>query len=345
MARHLQLGDPTKERMCLECHATYVSDASRRGEKFTLEDGVSCESCHGPAEGWLASHAAAGTTHQQNLSNGMADTVSLERRADLCLSCHYGDESKRVTHDLYGAGHPRLRFELDTYGILQPKHWLVDEDYRTRKEDYSPLRAWLFGQARQAELLVMMLKNPHLSKNGILPELSLFDCYSCHHSLSQQQWKGRSYGGTPGQLRVNSAPLLLLHTALSGIQPEVAQEVAQQTSVLSSSYQKDGAPEAVASLVTLLEQRALPAVRATKSDEQTSRKVLQSLATLGRDSESIKFELAEQIGMGMQAALASSAILAAKHQADLKKVFSTIESADAFSPDAFRKAAGTLISH
>lgn len=338
MARHLHLGDPTKVKLCLDCHTTYVADTSLRGERYSMEDGVSCESCHGPAESWLSSHAATGATHEQNLSQGLLDTLSLEKRAALCLSCHYGDESKRVTHDLYGAGHPRLRFELDTYGILQPKHWIVDEDYRSRKEDYVPVRAWLFGQARQAELLLTMLSNPHLSTNGILPELSLFDCYSCHHNISQQQWKERSYGGRPGRLKVNSTPLLLIQTVLSKIQPELAQEIAVHTATLAEGFQKDGATDTVVALTTLLKPRVLAAVRALKSDEQTCAQILQALVALGNKSTLITFELAEQLGMGIQATLATSPALAVRNKATLKKLFSTIENADTFKPSTFKAA-------
>lgn len=40
---------PSKNRFCLNCHTTYenVPD-SLRGPNLTYEEGVSCESCHGP---------------------------------------------------------------------------------------------------------------------------------------------------------------------------------------------------------------------------------------------------------------------------------------------------------
>ena len=50
-----------------------------------------------------------------------------------CLSCHFGDETKFVTHRLMGAGHPRLSFELDTFTAIEPAHFDVDDDYRARK--------------------------------------------------------------------------------------------------------------------------------------------------------------------------------------------------------------------
>jgi hypothetical protein len=36
---------------CLKCHASgYNVDASLLGKKFSVEDGVQCETCHGPGE-------------------------------------------------------------------------------------------------------------------------------------------------------------------------------------------------------------------------------------------------------------------------------------------------------
>ncbi len=342
MAKHLNLGDPTKEKLCLECHATYVPNQAQHGEKYTLEDGVSCESCHGAAEGWLASHSAAGATHAQNVQNGMADTVSLEKRATLCLSCHYGDETKRVTHELYGAGHPRLRFELDTYGILQPKHWVVDNDYRKRKEDYSPIKAWFIGQAKQAESLVAMLRNPHTAQAGLLPELSLFDCYSCHHNLSQEQWKHRSYGGQPGRLHVNLTPLILLQAALRDLHPELSHQIDNSITRISSDYLKNGTPEALRSLSGVISSQLLPALRSLSSDPTTCAKALHSLAQFGAEYALPKFELAEQIGMGLQATLATSPELSARYEAQLKAVFATIGNADTFKPAQFSSAVRAL---
>jgi hypothetical protein len=338
MAKHLKLGDPTKEKLCLDCHATYVPNKAQHGEKYTLEDGVSCESCHGAAEGWVASHSAAGATHAQNIQNGLADTVSLEKRATLCLSCHYGDENKRVTHELYGAGHPRLRFELDTYGILQPKHWVVDDDYRKRKEDYSPIKAWFIGQAKQAESLVKMLQNPHTAKAGLFPELSLFDCYSCHHNLSQEQWKDRNYSGQPGRLHVNLTPLILLQAGLRDLNPELSRKLSESITTIASEYQKDGTPEALRSLAGTISSQLLPAIRSLSSGNATCAKALHSLAQFGAEYTSPKFELAEQVGMGLQAALATSPELAARYDKQLKAVFGTIGNPDMFKPQQFASA-------
>jgi len=343
MAKHLKLGDPTKEPQCLACHTTYVPEQSLRGERYNVEDGVSCESCHGASENWLRSHAERGATHERNISNGLNNTVSLDKRAKLCLSCHFGDESKRVTHELYGAGHPRLRFELDTYGILQPKHWEVDHDYIERKGDYLPIRAWLVGQAAHAASLTTVLADPKASKHGIFPELSLFDCFSCHHDLSRQQWRDRSYGGAPGAVKLNLSSLDLLIASISKVAPEISEELKSLTSSLAANYQRDGAADTIKTLQATLNSKVMPLSKQLAGDEQTCLKIISGLASVSDSSEknvlgSIKYELAEQIGMGIQAALATSPNVAKRYSAELNNLFKTIERPESFKPSEFDKA-------
>ncbi len=342
MTSLMGLGEPTEEPLCLKCHSTYVPDATMRGEKFDLEDGVSCESCHGAAERWLESHAILGATHQQNLDKGLADTVSLSKRATLCVSCHFGDSDKAVTHDLYGAGHPRLTFELDTYGALQPKHWLVDQDYTSRKASYIPLAAWFTGQTRLAEGVLARLSSPEQSKNGLFPELSLFDCYSCHHNLSEEQWKHRTYSGSPGRLHLNIVPLLMLQASLGGINTKISEEMAPLVTTLHKDYQQTGTTEAIAQLRALTSERISPLSSALQVTPDLCQSVFRSLATFGSKIESPKFEVAEQIAMGLQATLASSPQLAKKHGAAIQKIFATLTSSKAFDPARFTKAIAEL---
>ncbi len=46
--------DPTKDESCLVCHAT---TGVRLAKTHVVEDGVSCELCHGGAKEWLGPHA------------------------------------------------------------------------------------------------------------------------------------------------------------------------------------------------------------------------------------------------------------------------------------------------
>jgi hypothetical protein len=67
-------------------------------------------------------------------------------------------------------------------------------------------------------------------------------------------------------------------------------------------------------------------------------RIVQGLSQLALQGPSLKFEVAEQVGMGIQAALATSPILAQKHGAQLSLLFKTIESADSFEPQRFTEA-------
>lgn len=50
VAAELGLGDPWTESECLRCHVTGYGEPVELTKKIRIEDGVSCESCHGPGE-------------------------------------------------------------------------------------------------------------------------------------------------------------------------------------------------------------------------------------------------------------------------------------------------------
>jgi hypothetical protein len=115
----LQVVDPSTEKRCTSCHAPLREvPLPRRGESFRVSEGVSCESCHGPAENWLRSHTRSDWTHADRVHAGMRDLKSLYVRANTCVACH-----QRVELPLLKAGHPELIFELDGQCVSEPKHW------------------------------------------------------------------------------------------------------------------------------------------------------------------------------------------------------------------------------
>ena len=59
IGRILGIGKSEEAPKCLACHSLSVPDAAR-AKTFDLNDGVSCESCHGPASGWLGPHTTGG---------------------------------------------------------------------------------------------------------------------------------------------------------------------------------------------------------------------------------------------------------------------------------------------
>lgn len=337
IAANLSIKDPQKEKLCLDCHATYVSE-KLRGPKYVVEDGVSCESCHGAAESWLETHSQKGSSHAENVKHGMKDLNDMHSRAVQCLSCHYGTDEKTVNHRLYGAGHPRLSFELDTFGVLQAKHWAIDKDYVDRKGPYVPLKAWLAGQVALSQETLKALKSPTRSKFGIFPELSLFDCYSCHHSLTDDQWKKRSYGNSPGELHLNLPSLLMIREISTAITPAISKELASLVETLHNEYVKNGAASGISRLETLIDGPLVSATKNFEVNDRTAKSVAASLINFCTAKPFFKYEVAEQTAMGIQAALASSESLGKTYKASLDKMFDSLTSSESFEPEKFTAA-------
>lgn len=227
IAKKLGLPRPANEsKVCLDCHA-HNPPAAKRGERFTLSDGVSCEGCHGPAEIWIKSHVEANATHERNIQDGLYPTNRPVEMANLCMSCHFGNEKKLVTHRLMGAGHPRLGFDLDTFASMQPPHYRIDKDWKERKGEYDGVRIWAIGQAVAVRSLLNTLADPVQGRDGLFPELVLFDCHACHHPMSNKRWQPRQ-GIGPGRIRLNDSNLLMLRNIVRAVNPSAATAFATQ---------------------------------------------------------------------------------------------------------------------
>ena len=338
---HLGITKPEHDPLCLQCHATYVPEESKRGAKFTYEDGVTCETCHGAASGWITPHTKSGTTHEENIQNGLMDLSDLSVRTKLCLSCHYGTDDKTVNHRLIGAGHPRLTFELDTFSMIQPRHWEVDEDYKERKGDYIPAKAWLIGQTLLASERLKALASTVRSKNGIWPELSLFTCESCHHSLKEDRWKVRDFGDRAGELRLNLSSFMLLTSVLRELNADAASTIDALLETLHEKYKSGNAAEHIEQLQMLLQKNVLPMVtELTYSDALLTRLFTELVQFATRPH--FQYEEAEQILMGLSSLVATSAALERRHKDSLEELYTALQDDEAYDADAFTKAASKL---
>ncbi|MBW8367457.1 MAG: hypothetical protein K0M70_06325 [Arenimonas sp.] len=232
-----KLGSATpahETKLCLDCHAHNVPEA-RRGERFTLSDGVTCEACHGPAERWIQSHVEPGASHAGNIDQGLYPTSDAASRAKLCLSCHWGNADKFVNHRLMAAGHPRMSFELETFTAIAPAHFRVDADYLARKPAVDGVKVWAIGQALAVQEMMDLLADPKRSRDGLFPELVLFDCHACHHPMSQAKWQPRTQFGPhagPGMVRLNDSGMLMLRAVAREVDPALGLRVGRQVSRL-----------------------------------------------------------------------------------------------------------------
>ena len=136
IADALNIKDATSDARCTVCHAPLNSvPENLRGKDFKVSEGVSCESCHGPAENWIRSHSRTDYTRDDRTAVGMRDLQNLYVRANVCVACH-----QNVDADILKAGHPELIFELDGQSVAEPKHWRAEKNG-------NGAQAWLVGQA------------------------------------------------------------------------------------------------------------------------------------------------------------------------------------------------------
>ncbi|HZI31130.1 MAG TPA: multiheme c-type cytochrome, partial [Candidatus Binatia bacterium] len=136
IADALEIKDPTADTRCTSCHAPLNSvPENLRGEDFKAGEGVSCESCHGPAEHWLRPHTRTDYTRADRTAAGMRDLQNLYVCANTCVACH-----QVVAEPLIKAGHPELMFELDGQSVAEPKHWSTEKNGNSAQ-------AWFVGQA------------------------------------------------------------------------------------------------------------------------------------------------------------------------------------------------------
>lgn len=86
IAKEKGIADPQKAPECLKCHVTaYGVDAKLLEKKFKIEDGVSCESCHGAAGDYYKNKV------MKEIAAGKIDgaTVGMIKADEkLCVTCH-----------------------------------------------------------------------------------------------------------------------------------------------------------------------------------------------------------------------------------------------------------------
>jgi hypothetical protein len=183
---------------CIQCHTSNAVNelwspaCFRNGQNAYVQEGVSCQTCHGPAELWESEHIKT-TWHEKSPEqkaefgfNTMEDPV---QRATMCTSCHIGssERGRIITHEMYAAGHPMLSgFDMEAFADKMPRHWRYSHEKPGGKPfNFERTRAVLIGS------VVAMRTAVKLANDGSVtwPELARLECYSCHHELETPSWR------------------------------------------------------------------------------------------------------------------------------------------------------------
>lgn len=187
---------------CVSCHANENAPEEQR----VL--GADCQVCHGNADAWGSEHyssewKALGKSRFDNTKK--FNVESLVSRAQVCSSCHIGELNRNsglnvaldreVDHRLMAAGHPPMHFDFEGYLRRYPVHWDMQNEPIGLG---SPIgfERWRTGKVMAAITKLNLLaaraerstdKNARAVSDW--PELTEYNCTSCHHPLEQPSWR------------------------------------------------------------------------------------------------------------------------------------------------------------
>jgi len=300
MGKILKLGsNPNQADKCLVCHSLDVAQ-NMRAQSFQMDEGVSCENCHGPAVGWLGPHTAKGWSHEQSLKLGMYDTRDLVLRSEKCMSCHVGTADKRVDHQMIAAGHPDLTFELDTFSAQMPRHWKPNN-----QNAWEGVQEWAIGQGVELRETLNRLGRS-ASSPKTWPEFAELECFECHHSLTQPKdsWRqATGYAGrTPGAAAWNPSRYIVYRDLVKQVSPESGKQLdadLEQVSALVGSFGDREQIAAAAKSAAAAADQILQQVRRQQYDAGLTTRVMQEIAADGNSIAEQGERAAEQAAMAL----------------------------------------------
>jgi hypothetical protein len=268
---------------CLACHTNpLVAETNKdsTAASFIAQErstGVGCESCHGPAHGWLKDHTVPTYRKkpEEQLKANMVPQWSLASYAERCAGCHIGSPAMKeaviqipvrdMNHDFIAAGHPRLNFEFSVFLANIPPHWSkTDEEQRPAEA-----QVWAVGQIESARAALELLADQAAPMEKAAgprpwPEFAEYDCFACHHELPGAKWpadwrhtKEHYAGRVPGTLHVPRVPGTLPWGSWYFSMPHL---LASQASFADPTLAKE--------LTTIKEEMQLPTQDRTKVAEQ-----------------------------------------------------------------------------
>lgn len=337
MARRLGLRNAYEAKICLDCHTDNVP-VEKRGKKFLLEEGVSCEACHGGSENWIKSHAEQNATHDDNLKKGLYPTEDAAPRARLCLACHYGTETQFVPHRAMAAGHPRLAFDVAQFSDYI-NHWVVDDDYRKRKGDFNKTQLWVVGVLENARALLRVNASAVATPKDEFAEWALYDCHGCHRPIDDKTagTLAPQVNTASGAMRLNDSSLLLAYAVVAVVEPEKAPAVlaALEALHLAGSTADSSAKGRIADVEKAIGELQNK-VRTTTFDTAFARKMLVSILGLRTSNNFRDFSDAQQSYQAMLA-LSNDPQLRAAIRDGLKQMQGLVVRSGAFDLVKFKE--------
>ena len=83
IAKGMGIADAQKSEKCLVCHVTgYKAPATQKDVKYSMEEGVTCEACHGPGEAYQA------WKYMKDPALAAKEAGLIKPTNEVCITCH-----------------------------------------------------------------------------------------------------------------------------------------------------------------------------------------------------------------------------------------------------------------
>jgi hypothetical protein len=110
-----KIADPAKDAGCLSCHSTQAAVDAKMVDpkgKLTMEEGVSCESCHGPGSEYKSPKLMKKSAYDEDFAAAHKATMAaglVEPTEKVCVTCHneknpfhkpfkFAEYAKKIAH-------------------------------------------------------------------------------------------------------------------------------------------------------------------------------------------------------------------------------------------------------
>jgi len=253
---------------------------------------------------------------------GMYDTRNLVKRAEKCVSCHVGDNTRNFDHELIAAGHPDLVFDFETYTARLPPHW------RPAPSDGVGGRAWAVGQVvALRESLKRLARRTQQRAATAWPEFAEFECFACHHDVNNIDstyyrrgeanrllegapwdisWRQqRGYPGVAGIPPWNPARYFVLRQLVQALAPESRAILDQELNAVSTLMAKVGASDpaqiaAAANRAAQVAESLLSMVASLEMNPELASTVLRNITSDSASIAGAGVRVAEQATMAIE---------------------------------------------
>jgi hypothetical protein len=193
-----------------------------------------------------------------------------------------------------------------------------------------------------------LLLDPKRSRDGLFPELVVFDCHACHHAMSDLRWTPRT-GTSPGRIRLNDGHFLMLRqVARVTLAPGDARAFEARVAGLHRAVAGDGGdPLEEARALRSAIDALVPALAARRFGALDLRGMVAGIAADGAAAQYRDYAGAEQATMAVGSLLAWLAktggiadVRAAN--AAMDRLHETVKDDEKYRPERFQAALAAL---